>query len=144
VVWFLSGARRFSSLKRPDRFEYLPSLLFNGHQGLFPPAKSGRQWFRGGSSYNLNIIDLCSLVLSFSRRHTKTEDFKLNVYNILALWDVTPCTDISKELAPPSCTMMMEVTSSSEILAHIGQTTRRHVPENSHLHSHRSENRNSC
>lgn len=46
---------------------------------------------------------------------------------------MTRCTDVSEE---PALTrrVMMEVTSSSEILSHFFQTTRRRVPEGSHLY----------
>jgi hypothetical protein len=55
------------------------------------------------------------------------------------LWDVAPCSlvDIYRRFRRA---LMMEAVSTSETLVSVYQTTRRNIPEDSHLHTRRREN----
>jgi mannose/fructose-specific phosphotransferase system component IIA len=59
-------------------------------------------------------------------------------------WDVVPCslvnfTGVSEVLTALNITLMMEAASTSETSANFYQTTRRNIPEDSHLHTRRRE-----
>jgi hypothetical protein len=53
-------------------------------------------------------------------------------------WDVATCSLV--EIDRRFIALMMEAVSSSEMLVSIYQTTRRNIPEDSHLHTRRHEN----
>jgi hypothetical protein len=55
------------------------------------------------------------------------------------------CTDVSEELAASiikTITLMMETVSTSETSVNYYQTTRRNIPEDSHLHKYSFETEN--
>jgi hypothetical protein len=63
---------------------------------------------------------------------------------ITVFWDVAPCSlDVSEVL--PACiiraiALMIEAVSTYETSVNFFQTTRRNIPEDSHLHIRRREN----
>jgi hypothetical protein len=54
------------------------------------------------------------------------------------IWDVAPCSHV--EIAQRFRAMMMEAVGTSETSVNFYQTTRRNIPEDSHLHTRRREN----
>jgi hypothetical protein len=57
-------------------------------------------------------------------------------------WDVSPCSlvEIDRRFRGPYCLHHQEVVSSFEMSVNFYETTRRNIPEDSHLHTRRREN----
>jgi hypothetical protein len=55
-------------------------------------------------------------------------------------WDVAPCSLVELYRHFRGADLMMEAASASETSVNFYQTTRRNIPEDSHLHTPRREN----
>jgi hypothetical protein len=74
-----------------------------------------------------------------SRTNTTLSEFRwMFILKNAVFWDVMPCAHAGSSFAGFS-TMKMEAIRSSETSVHT-RSTRRHIPEDSILHSHRREN----
>jgi hypothetical protein len=65
---------------------------------------------------------------------------KLDHFKMAVFWVVEPCSLVEASIIRAIITLMMEAASTSETSINFYQTTRCYSPEDSHLHTRRSEN----